>query len=187
MRIFFDSEFTGLHRSSTLISLAFVAENGEAFYSEFTDYDQSQCDGWIKDNVLANTRWIEAEGAPRGSWREGQLTLCYGDSGTVRAALNEWLNHYDRIEIWADCPSWDWVLFCDLYGGALSIPCQIFYMPFDIATLFKLRGLDPDSDRTVFAGLPASAEGLDIRHNALYDARLTQACYKKLIEFRAGS
>ena len=42
MKIFYDSEFTGLHQKTTLISFALISESGEQFYVELTDYDKSQ-------------------------------------------------------------------------------------------------------------------------------------------------
>lgn len=54
MLLFFDTEFTGLRKDTTLISLGIVAEDGRKFYAEFTDYDEMQCNQWIKDNVIKN-------------------------------------------------------------------------------------------------------------------------------------
>ena len=55
MKLFFDTEFTGLHKDTTLVIIGIVAENGQRFYAEFSDYDESQCDDWIKENVLKHT------------------------------------------------------------------------------------------------------------------------------------
>lgn len=182
MNLYYDSEFTGLQQAATLISMAFVADDGRAFYAEFSDYDREQCDDWIQQNVLGHTRWIQDPKAGSGRWEEGRLTLSYGDSWHNRQALTTWLAHYGQIEIWADCLAWDWVLFCQLFGGAFQIPKQIFYMPFDLVTLFTAKGLDPDLDRVAFAGLPVGDSPQDQRHNALHDARLLQACYHKLMQ-----
>ena len=54
MNLYFDTEFTGLHKDTTLISLGIIADNDERFYAEFTDYDRNQCDNWIKKNVIKN-------------------------------------------------------------------------------------------------------------------------------------
>lgn len=54
MLLFMDSEFTGLRKDTTLISLGIVAEDGRKFYAEFTDYDENQCNQWINDNVIGN-------------------------------------------------------------------------------------------------------------------------------------
>ena len=50
--LFFDTEFTGLHKDTTLISLGIVSDDGKKFYAEFTDYDENQCDEWIEENVI---------------------------------------------------------------------------------------------------------------------------------------
>ena len=41
MKIFFDTEFTGLHKNTTLISIGMIAEDGKTFYAEFTDYNEN--------------------------------------------------------------------------------------------------------------------------------------------------
>jgi hypothetical protein len=35
-KIFFDTEFTGLHQGTTLISIGLISECGKTFYAEFT-------------------------------------------------------------------------------------------------------------------------------------------------------
>lgn len=52
--LFFDSEFTGLRKDTTLISLGIVADNGKKFYAEFTDFNWDYVDDWIQKNVLDN-------------------------------------------------------------------------------------------------------------------------------------
>ena len=54
MNIYFDTEFTGLHKDTTLISIGLISEDNKTFYAEFTDYDESQCDDWMKTNVIYN-------------------------------------------------------------------------------------------------------------------------------------
>ena len=54
MNLYFDTEFTGLRKDTTLISIGIVSEDGRKFYAEFTDYDESQCGDWIKQNVILN-------------------------------------------------------------------------------------------------------------------------------------
>ena len=54
MKVFFDTEFTGLRKDTTIISIGLVSDNYKKFYAEFTDYDKDQVDDWIKDNVINN-------------------------------------------------------------------------------------------------------------------------------------
>jgi hypothetical protein len=39
-KVFFNTEFTGLHQNTTLISIGLVSECGKTFYAELTDYDR---------------------------------------------------------------------------------------------------------------------------------------------------
>ena len=176
--IFYDSEFTGLHQSTTLISVGFVSETGAEFYAEFNDYDPNQCDEWIKQNVLAHTRWLQQPEQQAFAIQEGSLNLCYGDKAFITERLTKWLNQFPAIHVWADCLAWDWVLFCELFGGALHIPQHIFYMPFDLATLFQASGLDPSTPRAEFSEMSG---GGGHQHNALWDAKVVQACHNKLL------
>lgn len=54
MRLFMDTEFTGLHKHAHLISIGIVSEDGRTFYAEFNDYPESQVDEWIRKNVIEN-------------------------------------------------------------------------------------------------------------------------------------
>jgi len=53
-KLFFDTEFTGLHQNTTLISIGIIADSGETFYAELTDYAKDQVNDWLRDNVIAN-------------------------------------------------------------------------------------------------------------------------------------
>jgi hypothetical protein len=90
--------------------------------------------------------------------------------------LEIWFKQFDEIEMWSDCLSYDWVLFCQLWGHAFKIPSNIYYIPFDICTIFKDYGIDPDISREKFAVI----SDRDEKHNALWDAIVIKSCYEKL-------
>jgi hypothetical protein len=98
----------------------------------------------------------------------------------IRRELSKWLEQFESIEVWSDCLAYDWVLFCDIFGSAFDIPKNIYYIPFDICTLFKAKGIDPDINREVYAEWGDNT--LDRKHNALWDARVIKACYDKLMK-----
>ena len=180
MRVFFDTEFTGLHQKTTLISMGLVAENGREFYAEFTDYNRTQVDSWLQSNVI-DKLFLNANFS-KGDARKGQQFFIKGDNHIVRHWLKIWFNTFDQIEMWSDCLAYDWVLFCDLFGGALSIPKNIYYIPFDLSTLLKTSGVDPDINREDFAGLPDEGR----KHTALWDAKVIKACVDRLIKVTDG-
>ncbi len=51
-KIFLDSEFTGLHKKTTFISIGLVSEEGHEFYGEFNNFDRTQLNAWIIDNEM---------------------------------------------------------------------------------------------------------------------------------------
>jgi hypothetical protein len=53
-KLFLDTEFTGLHQRTTLISIGIISECGKTFYAELSDYDLTQVDDWIQQNVIKN-------------------------------------------------------------------------------------------------------------------------------------
>ncbi len=176
MKLFFDTEFTGLHKNTTLISLGIIDENGDTFYAEFNDYDKTQVNDWIKDNVISNLQFI-----PNYQWEATDRNMVVvGSSQQIRQFLLKWLSKYDTMEFWSDCLAFDWVLLNELIAnysdGYPKLPSNVYYIPFDICTVFKLKGIDPDISRKEYSGIGGA------QHNALVDAEMIKKCYEKLME-----
>lgn len=186
MKIFFDTEFTGLHQLTTLISIGIIADTGETFYAEFIDYELSQVDDWIKENVIVNLLLGSPDTSyPIGIPKPADETVKGYTRNVIVNDLKDWLykiadkylEHDGKMEVWSDCLAYDWVLFCEPFGGALHIPECLYYIPFDLATLLKAKGIDPDVNREEFAGMTEGGP----KHNALWDAKVIKACYEKLM------
>lgn len=174
-KIFFDTEFTGLHQFTTLISIGLISECRKTFYAEFTDYDQSQINDWIKTNVIANLT-LKNYDIYKDYEPYSKNVKIKGNISQIKQALEHWLHQFDQIEMWSDCLSYDWVLFNQIWGPASDIPKNIYYIPFDICTSFKDKGIDPDISREKFAKITDSTQ----KHNALWDAIIIKKCYEKL-------
>lgn len=192
--IFFDSEFTGLHKNTTLISLGITTFDGRTFEAEFTDYDKEQVDDWVRDNVIKNLtipKTDKSKGEREYYWAsrhksnsiyndiyDGYSVRLRGNKTEIKEELERWLKQFKNgVEVWSDCLSYDWILFNDIFEHAFNLPDNVYYIPFDICTLFKIKGIDPDISREEFIG--DSVKGK--KHNALYDAEVIKECYKKLI------
>jgi len=190
-KIFFDTEFTGLHQKTTLISIGLISECGKTFYAEFTDYAITQVDDWLKENVLNNLLFnhLYSNGIAGGDPDNWQVKA---NTNSIKEHLEKWLSQFDEVEMWSDCLSYDWVLFNQLFGHAFNIPKNVYYIPFDICTLFYAKGIDADISREKFvsntfseSGEPLffDAEGNMIekqKHNALWDAKIIRQCFAKL-------
>lgn len=175
-KIFFDCEFTGLHQNTTLISIGLISECGKTFYAELTDYDKLQIDDWLQKNVINNLILNENEHGLDSSSLSGNNHLFVGKTFDVKLALQNWFCEFGEIEIWSDCLSYDWVLFNQIWGNAFNIPKNIYYIPFDICTLFYAKGIDADISRETFAEMTENS----LKHNALWDAKVIRQCFFKL-------
>lgn len=176
-KIFFDTEFTGLHQNTTLISIGLVSECGKTFYAELTDYDKSQIDEWLQRNVIDNLIFNDYPESGIILSHGGKSNEVKANRNSVKEQLDVWLSQFEQVEMWSDCLSYDWVLFNQIFGHAFNIPKNVYYIPFDICTLFKIKGIDPDINREEFAEISESNQ----KHNALWDAKVIKKCYEKAI------
>lgn len=181
INLYFDCEFTGLHKNTTLISIGITDDDGRCFYAELTDYDTEQVDEWLQDNVIDRLTMNDVDDDINSQLEN--VNYCKGNMTYVANSLDVWLSEYNdyQIEMWSDCLSYDWVLFVDLYGTAFDLPKNIYYIPFDICTLMKTSGIDPDINREDFIKNEGLLFNKNNKHNALHDALIIKACYDKLI------
>lgn len=193
MRIFFDCEFTGLHKDTTLISIGLVSENGFEFYAEITDYDNAQVDDWIKSNVIDNLV-IDDLGdfildmydvvTDKNSKFISFSMKVKGTREKVKVELNKWLDQFNSIEWVSDVCHYDFVLLIDLvYGHALKIPYGIHCSAChdinqDIARYLSISEISAFdySREDIIKSHHRSVSG--VKHNSLYDAKVIKELYE---------
>ena len=122
MNVYFDTEFTGLHKGTTLISIGLVSEDGKTFYGELTDYDKSQVNDWIQENVIDNLLYSPMYHGCMGGEAN---TVCVGNKERIRRELEQWLSQFDDVQLVSDVSHYDMVLFIDVFGDAFSIPKNV--------------------------------------------------------------
>lgn len=191
MNLYFDTEFTGLQKDTTLISLGIIAEDGHCFYAKFTDYNQEQVNDWIEENVLAKLELSK------------EITDLYdvyeveGTKEEIKEALIYWLEELDdtHFDLVSDVCHYDMILFIDIFGGAFDLPefispaCydinqDISYSTrsmseaFDVNREELLKDLVENSiDDIYYEMLPILELSEDSKHNSLYDAIIIKALY----------
>ena len=185
MKLFFDMEFTGLHKNTTPISIGIVSEDGKTFYAEFTDYDESQCDDWIKENVTSELlhdteKWY-------GGIADRQI---HGIKKIISYGLKDWLQQFDGIQFVSDVCHYDFVLLIDLLtngGTALDLPKNISAvchdLNMDIARYFGVSDCEAfDMSREQIMNDLCGKEDIvsGDKHNSLYDAEVIRAIYKEI-------
>lgn len=205
LKVFYDSEFTGLSKDTSLISVGFVTENlndegkSKAFYGEFTDYNESQINPWLQENIIGNL-FLDKTPDVRDekmkplieNWGITNLIHTRGDSDKIRKDLKIWLSDISsesgkQVIIISDVLSYDWMLFVDLMAtytdGYPNLPKSVYYLPIDIASTLFECGIDPDINREEFAqgilrkGITSQES---IKHNSLWDCLICKTVYKKL-------
>ncbi len=193
-KLFMDLEFTGLKQNIEIISLGITSQHGYSFYAELIDFNMEKAtqNKFLVENVLPHL-WLDkkfksvADSINYKDFNDlkqiedtvDNTVYFRGTLKELKPCLKEWLIKFGPVEIWGDCISYDWILFCEIFGGAENIPKNVYYIPFDIATLFLVQGLDPDLSREDYVS--GSLESLgSVKHNALSDAKVALACYRKL-------
>lgn len=176
MKIFFDTEFTGLHKNTTLISIGCVDEFGNTFYAEFTDYDKTQVDDWIQKNVIDNLSIHNS-----GWYDNGTDLTVKGSKEYIAEKFKEWLAAYDDVQFISDVCHYDMVLLIDIFGTAFDLPkgvCASCHdINQDIASHYGCSEAEAfDKSREgILADYDMAFDG--DKHNALYDAKVIKALY----------
>ena len=192
-KIFFDTEFTGLHQNTTLVSIGLVSDEGERFYAELTDYDETQCDDWITKNVLDHLLLSGNTELEKELEEDALTTTVIGNRDDVRAELLTWFDGFgDDIQFVSDVCHYDMVLLCELIAdGAMLLPdyinpfchdlCQDISMILDISekAAFDISREQLLTDRGI--DLPKGQ-----KHNALYDAEVIKAIYEDFFSVGGG-
>ena len=196
MKLFFDTEFTGLQKDTTLISLGIIADNDRCFYAKLTDYNEEQVNDWIEENVLNN---LELADEILDNY---DVTEVEGDKEEVKEALLEWLNslNADYFELVSDVSHYDMILFIDLFGTAFDLPenispwCydivqDIYYSNLDMSMyeafdknreeLLKELTVDTTEEIEDIADTVLSLDE-NCKHNSLYDALVIKALYEAM-------
>lgn len=185
--LFFDMEFTGLRQNTTPISLGIVSEDGKRFYAEFTDYDESQCDDWILENVVSELLHQKPE-----IWESGIADrVVHGTKKEIRWALKDWLQQFDTIQFVSDVCHYDFVLLIDLLtngGTAIDVPLNISVVCHDlnqdIAQHFRVPDHEAfDMSREQIMNDLCRPEDIVTgdKHNSLYDAEVIRAIYQEIV------
>lgn len=189
MNIYFDTEFTGLHKDTQLISIGLIAENDEVFYAEFEDIDIDKQDKWIKQNVLSNTVLYGNVEATNIVPKNGTAVFFSGTKEAIKVALSTWLLQFDEVQLVSDVCHYDMVLFIDIFGTAFDLPEHVSPQCIDINHLIALDYNISDklafdlSREEILDDYDCYIEG--DKHNALYDAKVIRSIYREITDYNS--
>jgi hypothetical protein len=142
MRYFLDTEFNESVGNITLLSIGVVAEDGREFYAVSSEFDEEQCNDWVRENVIPKLNAFPTE---RLAEKE------------IAEAIINFVGN-DKPEFWGYYSDYDWVVFCWLFGTMINLPNGFPMYCHDLKQEIDRQKLDihqPDENS----------------HNALDDAR----------------
>lgn len=172
--VFLDTEFTGEHGKTTLVSLGMVTMDGQTLEINFNDYNKKQVSSWLKKNVLSNLKEKSAYSSKIAFTKISNFLESYSSG--------------DKIIIVTAGKTLDLTLLFDLYKYSKIKKNSQFHWLYDLPdylshndhldlnTIFFLAGLK-NTNRENFANLKIKKN----KHNALYDAIIVKKCFNKLL------
>lgn len=178
MLLFFDTEFNGLYKDTSLISIGLVSEDGKEIYCEIADDKLKWTDDWIAENILANTIYYGGKDVDSIVDEENYYV---GSKEEIQGVLRHWLGQFDNVQLVSDVCHYDMVLFIDLFGTAFDLPKNVSpychdinqdiasYYYIDDSKAFEVGREDILQD----SGIVVDGE----KHNSLYDAKVIKEIY----------
>lgn len=177
---FLDTEFTGEHSKTTLVSLSVVGLGDESLSISFNDYDREQVTPWLHENVLIHideskslsrkeafpiiSRWFE-------DYSSGELVSLVTAGKTFDHTLLFELWHFDFPEM-------------PYFHRLHCLPPYLNHSAhLDLDTLFLFVGIDPACDREKFIDYCVTGN----RHESLYDARVVRECFLRCMALRKSA
>lgn len=125
MRYYLDCEFIDDGYKIDLISIGIVCEDGREFYAVSLDFDPSDANQWVRENVLPqlpgrNVYTFDPETAPLLR-RDNSFWL---PTSMIKSKILDFCDpaKYGEPEFWAHYADYDWVCFCQLFGTMMDLP-----------------------------------------------------------------
>lgn len=184
MNLFFDTEFTGLHKNTNLISIGIVAENGKKFYAENANIIPMvpTLDKWIRDNIINNTI-MGGNAKLEKILNNKDITTVIRFMSDIKYQLDKWLKQFNTVQFISDVCHYDFVLLIDIFGGAFDLPINVSPVCYDINqdiakyyNISQAKAFDKSREDIV-----RDLYSIDVvkgeKHNSLYDAEVIKAIY----------
>lgn len=147
---YYDTEFSEDGTIIDLISIGIVSEDGREFYCECSEFDESKCNDWVKENVLPKLGPKESR-KTKAEIRKDLLTFLQND---ISPRFVGYVSAYDHV------------VLAQLFGKMVDMPDSFPHYTYDFKQKLEELG-DPFIPNREFKG----------EHNALADAKwLKMAC-----------
>lgn len=190
MNIYFDTEFTGLHQDTHLLSIGMIDENHRVLYVEkmITEKEVSQITEWIHRNVIHNFEQynfaLHEQLMYYKSSRDARTHVVRTNASDeeLKDAMEEYLKPYSDVQLVSDVCHYDMVLFIDIFGTAFDLPKNVnascHDINQDIASYYHITEREAfDRSREEILSDLGKSVPLIGKHNSLYDAFVIKEIY----------
>lgn len=154
--LFYDCEFTNLSESASLVSAGFVTQTGEHFYAELSDFEESDCNEFVKATVLP------------------LLSLLPTSTADFVSSLTDWLSNVGEDFLFIADSNWDQKILTKTFaslGKAIPSNWRFQKTPGNFTNGMQ-RSLFNDEMAAFFLRHPDEKQ-----HHALADARAIRNAY----------
>lgn len=158
-KYFFDTEFieNGPHEPVQFISIGIVSEDGDEYYAVSSEFNEESASEWVVENVISK---LDIDPKNRKLNKE------------IAKEIIEFVGNDPKPKFIANYASYDWVVFCQLFGTMLDLPDNFPMWVYDIQQL---------KSELKVQSLPKQEEG---EHNALEDAKWNKKAFEYLIKIK---
>lgn len=162
-KIYIDLEFSELGPDHPIhfISIGMVSEddneNVKEYYAVSNEFDPKDCNDFVKKNVLPNLE------LPQKKWKSRKQ---------IAKEIIEFVGDDKDPHFYGYMASYDWVVFCQLFGRMVDLPKNFPMYARDIKQI---------ADEL---GKPNLPEQKSTEHNAISDAKWTMESHKYLLKLK---
>lgn len=173
MKIFFDTEFIESEKGIELVSIGMITEDGRTLYIENKDFDASLADEWVKENVLKKLKYwgndLKNKNKIIKSKDKIKSLRAFISSKQISRYILDFIGN-EKAEFYAYYCSYDWVVFCRIFGRMIDLPKNFPMFCIDIKQMMEERGLTKEWKQKVCPDPKGE-------HNALVDAEWNLKLY----------
>ncbi len=182
MKYFIDTEFKEKPCTIDLISIGIVCEDGREYYALCNEFNLKEAwkDEWLREHVLLPIykEYIHGDMQNVLAFSINSLKHVMKTFGKSKKQIANDLKIFcHHPEFYAYYASYDWVVFCWIFGRMLDLPKGFPMYCKDIKQMMDDKGLTKEWKRE---NCPDPIG----EHNALIDARWNLNLYLKLIEIK---
>lgn len=179
MKYFIDTEFKEKPCTIDLISIGIACEDGREYYAICNEFNLKEVwvDEWLRDHVLLPIYKEHVHGdmqnvSPFSKRSMKHVIQSFGKS--KKQIANDIKIFAYRPEFYAYYASYDWVVFCWIFGRMLDLPKGFPMYCKDLKQMMDDKGLTKEWKRE-------NCPDPELEHNALADAKWNYQLYQKIL------